>query len=61
MHAVAIHEGKHALPPNLQSAISNSTVNLMDYLQSHRQGTYMDGHEREDVVKSREEFLKKLK
>jgi len=29
--------------------------------QSHKKGAYVNGYEREDVVRSREEFLKKLK
>jgi len=56
----------HDLPPNLPRAISVRTatrwLHQLGYRpQSHKKGAYVDGHEREDVVKSREEFLKKLK
>ena len=54
------------LPPNLPRTISLRTATRWLHKlgfrpQSHKKGAYVDGHEREDVVKSREEFLKKLK
>ena len=54
------------LPPNLPRTISVRTATrwlprLGFRLQFHKKGAFMDGHEREDVVKSREELLKKLK
>lgn len=52
----------HVLPSNLPLTISVRTANrwlhqLGFIPQSHKKGSYVDGHEREDVVKSREEFL----
>ena len=54
------------LPPNLPRTISVRTATRWLHKlgfrpQSHKKGAYVDGHEREDVVKSRDEFLKKLK
>ena len=54
------------LPPNLSRTISVRTATrwlckLSFHPQSHKKGAYVDGHGREDVVKSHDEFLKKLK
>jgi hypothetical protein len=53
----------HVLPSNLPRTISVRTANswlhqLRFTPQSHKKGSYVDGHEREDVVKNRDEFLK---
>ena len=55
----------HVLPANLPRTISLRTANRwLHHLgfnpKSHKKGSYVDGHEREDVVKSRREFLKVL-
>ena len=55
----------HVLPANLPRTISLRTANRwLHHLgfnpSSHKKGSYVDGHEREDVVKSRKEFLKVL-
>ena len=49
----------HALLVNLPRTISMRTANrwlhkLGFIAKSHKKGLYVDGHEREDVVKSRE-------
>ena len=54
------------LPPNLPRTISLCTATRWLHKlgfrpQSHKKGAYVDGHERGDVVKSRKEFLKKIK
>ena len=56
----------HHLPPELPRSISLRTA--MRWLHklgfrptSHKKGAYVDGHEREDVVAHRAEFLMKLK
>ena len=56
----------HHLPPELPRCISLRTA--MRWLHklgfrptSHKKGAYVDGHEREDVVAHRAEFLMKLK
>ena len=51
----------HVLPANVPRSISVCTANCWLHQlgfspQSHKKGSYVDGHEREDVVKSREEF-----
>ena len=56
----------HNLPPNLPRSISVRTatrwLHQLGYRPlSHKKGAYVDGHEREDVVKSRDEYLKELK
>ena len=56
----------HNLPPNLPRKISvRSATHWLHKLgfrpRFHKKGTYVDGHEREDVVKSRVEFLDALK
>ena len=53
----------HVLSSNMPRTISIRTANRWLHQlgftpQSHKKGSYVDGHEREDVVKSREEFLK---
>ena len=55
----------HDLPPNLPQSISVCTATwwlhqLGYHPLSHKKGAYVDGHEREDVVKCRAEFLKEL-
>lgn len=53
------------LPPNLPRISVRTATQWLPRLgfrpQFHKKGAFMDGHEREDVVKSREELLKKLK
>ena len=56
----------HNLPPNLPRKISvRSATHWLHKLgfrpRFHKKETYVDGHEREDVVKSRVEFLDALK
>ena len=56
----------HTLSPQLPRSISVRTATRWLHQlgfrpQHHRKGAYVDGHEREDVVKHREEFLKKMK
>ena len=51
------------LPANLLRTISMHTANRWLHKlgftpKSHKKGSYVDGHEREDVVKSREVYLK---
>ena len=51
------------LPANLSRTISMHTANRWLHKlgftpKSHKKGSYVDGHEREDVVKSREVYLK---
>jgi hypothetical protein len=53
----------HVLSSNLPRTISVRTANRWLHQlgftpQSHKKGSYVDGHEREDVVKSRDEYLK---
>ena len=53
----------HNLAPNLPRTISVRTANRWLHRmgltpQSHKKGSYVDGHERENIIKSREEFLK---
>ena len=53
----------HVLPSNLPRSISVQTTNrwlhhLGFTLHSHKKVLYVDGHERDDVVKSREEYLR---
>ena len=53
----------HVLSSNLPRTISVRTANRWLHQlgftpQSHKKGSYVDGHEKEDVVKSRGEFLK---
>ena len=53
----------HVLPSNLPRSISVRTANhwlhhLAFTPHSHKKGLYMDGHERDNVVKSREEYLR---
>ena len=55
----------HVLSSNMPQTISVCTANRWLHQlgftpQSHKEGPYVDGHEREDVVKSREEFLKQI-
>ena len=55
----------HVLSSNMPRTISIRTANRWLHQfgftpQSHKKGPYVDGHEREDVVKSREEFLKQI-
>ena len=55
----------HVLPPHFPRTISVRTANrwlhnLGFTPKSHKKGLYVDGHEREDVVKSREEFLRDI-
>ena len=55
----------HNLPPNLPQSISVRTATrwlhqLGYHPLSHKKGAYVDGHEREDVVKCRDEFLKEM-
>ena len=55
----------HVLPANISGTIYLRTVNrwlhhLGFISESHKKGSYVDGHEREEVVKSRREFLKVL-
>ena len=57
---------QHDLPANLPRRISLRTAarwlhHLGFYPQSHKKGAYVDGHEREDVVKSRTMFLERLR
>ena len=54
------------LPANLPQRISLRTAtrwlhHLGFCLQSHQKGAYVDGHQREDVVKSRKYYLEKLR
>ncbi len=56
----------HTLSPQLPSSIYVRTATRWLHQlgfrpQYHKKGAYVDGHEREDVVKHREEFLKKMK
>ena len=56
---------QHDLPANLPRRISLRTATRwLHHLgfrpQSHKKGTYVDGHEREDVIKARKTFLKYL-
>lgn len=55
----------HCLPPYFPRSISVRTaIRWLHHLgfrpMSHKKGVYIDGHEREDVVKYRGEYLKKL-
>ena len=55
----------HILPSNLPRTISVRTANRWLHQlgftpKSHKKGSYVDGHEREDVVRNREEFLKMI-
>ena len=55
----------HNLPANLPQSISVRTATrwlhpLGYFPLFHKRGAYVDGHEREDVVKCRDKFLKEL-
>ena len=57
---------QHNLDANLPRRISVRTATQwLHHLglrpQSHKKGAYVDGHEREDVVKSRREFLQQIR
>ena len=55
----------HVLPPHFPRTISVRTANrwlhnLGFTPKSHKKGSYVDGHERKDAVKSHEEFLRDI-
>ena len=49
------------MPRTISVRIANRWLHQLGFTpQSHKSSSYVDGHEGEDVVKSREEFLKQI-